>query len=1137
MRRTFRCRFYPGFNPVITWEGAKLHQPDGPLMFHREFRPGNRNGGQWMRPAQAAMTPSDRQCPECDSPLPAGATGGFCPACLLRLGELDGSVNSHSEANAKSEVWKMADDEQSGGLIGQFKLKEIIGEGGFGTVWMAEQQQPIRRYVALKLLKLGMDTRQVVARFEAERQALALMDHPNIARVYDGGATRAGRPFFVMEWVCGMPITRYCDAHRLNLRERLELFILVCQAVQHAHQKGIIHRDLKPSNILVTKQDHRPVPKVIDFGVAKAIEQPLTEQTAFTKFNQLIGTPAYMSPEQAGLGGLDIDTRSDIYSLGVLLYELITGQTPIQKGLHKEASFETVLQTIRDKEPLRPSTRLRALSADALKNISAQRDEVPQRLPKLICGDLDWIVLKAMEKDRNRRYATANGLSADLQRFLNGDLVLAAPPSLTYRFQKFARKHRVALSSGLAAAFILCGSTAISLWQAHRAKQSAEIANQLRHEAETNQHLLHQSIYAADMNLIGQALILNNLERARTLLYRHRPVGNEPDLRGWEWSFFESEVKDRSAWSLPPHSRQFERISLSPDGSTIAVPGLRPNAVELWDSRSHVLKAELPMDALWLKFSATGRYLAAASFGGLTIWDFNANAVSHRWSRGYVCDAAFAEDDTLLAATSFPMEGDRRASLELWRLSDGNQLAARDLGVRGRAQSFALAIAPGARTLVMSLDRGDLHFLTLPDLTEERHLPIHDDRIIGLAYSPNGRWLAAGSGFSDTIVRLWDLHDGFRLYSLRGHAGWVRSVTFSRDSRLLASASADQSARVWDVESKSELRVLRGHQSQLFSVDFSPDAQFLLTGAKLGEAKVWPLQDRSPARDRLMLPVLTSPKLSRDHRWFAGFNEHGAVLMGRVRNPDEATVLSSVGTNYLRLALSADGQRLALGDRRGNVALHSCDPIFQRQAPRIHQHPLRTLTFLEPEGTLHSLDESGLIVSWTPQLSPTSQWQLPADCSMNYLAVESNLGLLIVDGQDGRRRVYRLRDGQLAAVLNSGGIGPTYAASSADGSLLAISDDNGTVELWDVRAWRLKARLRGHVAAVGSVALSPDGRRLVTGSNGYEAVRFWDLETLQQVCDLPVRSPYNTFLSFSQDGRSLAYSVGRQLQILQVLNR
>ncbi len=364
---------------------------------------------------------------------------------LLRASQRSGDLLDLPENSAVTTDLPRA--EGAGTVIGPYKLLEPIGEGGMGTVWMAEQTEPIQRRVAVKVIKDGMDSKQVLARFEAERQALALMDHPNIAKVLDAGKTPSGRPYFVMELVKGQPINKYCDEKRLRVRERLELFGDVCRAVQHAHQKGIIHRDLKPSNVLVAPYDGKPVVKVIDFGVAKATGQRLTDQTLFTGFGALVGTPEYMSPEQAEVNNQDIDTRSDIYSLGVLLYELLTGSTPLTRKRIKEGAILEVLRVIREEEPPRPSTRL-SESKDSLPSISAQRQTEPAKLTKLVRGELDWIVMKALEKDRNRRYETANGFAIDIQRYLADEPVLACPPSAGYRLRKFARRNKTRLATG-----------------------------------------------------------------------------------------------------------------------------------------------------------------------------------------------------------------------------------------------------------------------------------------------------------------------------------------------------------------------------------------------------------------------------------------------------------------------------------------------------------------------------------------------------------------------------------------------------------------------------------------------------------------------------------------------------------------
>jgi serine/threonine protein kinase len=426
--------------------------------------------------------------------------------------------------------------EQPGDIIGPYKIREKLGEGGCGVVYVAEQTEPVRRRVALKVIKLGMDTRNVIARFEAERQALAMMDHPNIARVLDAGATETGRPYFVMELVRGIKITDYCDQNHLNTTQRLELFIQVCHAVQHAHQKGVIHRDIKPSNILVTLHDGVPVPKVIDFGIAKATEGRLTDKTVYTELRQFIGTPAYMSPEQAEMSGLDIDTRSDIYSLGVLLYELLTGHTPFDAQELVKAGLDEMRRTIREKEPQRPSTRLSTMLDADLTSVAKRQGLEAPRLIHFIRGDLDWIVMKALEKDRTRRFETASGFASDVQRFLKNEPVEARPPSSLYRFQKLVRRNKAAFVGAAAVAATLVLGMGLSLYlfvkerqalRAERAARERAIAaerqqTELREQAEKGLALekrmrIYQGI-GDKFNAAGRLMSQGEFEKAEEIM-------------------------------------------------------------------------------------------------------------------------------------------------------------------------------------------------------------------------------------------------------------------------------------------------------------------------------------------------------------------------------------------------------------------------------------------------------------------------------------------------------------------------------------------------------------------------------------------------------------------------------------------
>jgi WD40 repeat protein len=597
--------------------------------------------------------------------MPAERAGFLDSACKddpeLR-GQVESLLEAHHEAgDFLCETIKLPPidsmTEPRGTMIGRYKLLEKIGEGGFGIVYMAEQQEPVQRKVALKIIKAGMDTQEVIARFAAERQALALMDHPNIAKVLDAGATETGRPYFVMELVRGIPITDYCDEKTLSTAERLRLFIKVCQAVQHAHQKAVIHRDLKPSNILVTQHDVEPVPKVIDFGVAKALGQKLTEKTLFTAFRQMIGTPAYMSPEQAEMSGLDIDTRSDIYSLGVLLYELLTGVTPFDKETMAKAALDEIRRMIRETEPPKPSTRLRTLG-EKLNEVARHRQTEPGALSRFIRGDLDWIVMKCLEKDRKRRYETANSLATDVERHLNAEPVVAAPPSAVYRLQRFARRHRVVLATALAFVVLLVCGVVMSLSQAWRANRYAKEAGTQRRTA-TNE-AARATLALTESEQARKRELALSYANSTVLAYREWQNGDEtmaratldacsPELRGWEWYHLQR-LANSALWtvrvpalgsgSADISSMTGVRTEFTHDGTLLAVFGLvvRPAVFEAYTGKK-LFEWSPPENryADFTTFSTDARWLAMGNSTGMKFIDLlepgKAQDSSEVWKR------------------------------------------------------------------------------------------------------------------------------------------------------------------------------------------------------------------------------------------------------------------------------------------------------------------------------------------------------------------------------------------------------------------------------------------------------------------------------------------------------------------------
>jgi WD40 repeat protein/serine/threonine protein kinase len=707
-------------------------------------------------------------------------------------------------------------EQRPGTTIGPYKLMEEIGEGGMGLVFVAEQQHPVRRKVALKVIKPGMDTRHVIARFEAERQALALMDHPNIARVFDGGATASGRPYFVMELVKGIPITRFCDETHLPVRQRLELFVDVCSAVQHAHQKGIIHRDIKPSNILVTSHDGTPVVKIIDFGVAKATGQQLTDMTLYTQLSQMIGTPIYMSPEQAGQSGLDVDTRTDIYALGVLLYELLTGLTPFDGERLRTVDFNEMRRILCEEEPVRPSTRISTLGL-AANTVSANRQCEPKKLSQLMRGELDWIVMKALEKDRNRRFETAGAFAADVQRYLNDEAVLACPPSAWYRFHKFARRNKVALATASVVSLAVVMAVAVLATSTVLIARALQAETNAKAELADTLTLQKRDAYIYCITLAHRDLSADNLGRALKLL-KECPE----ELCEWEWHYLMRLCRVEPL--VLRDKTEVNCVAFSPDGERLASAG-GDGAVKIWNSRMgkvvQTIKQAHTDSVVGVAFHPEGKHLASVGADlRVKVWDLTtgqevfSGPCDAKRKFGAACTAAFSpRSGRLLAAGSGGV-------VRVWDWKS-RQLLHTFAG--HEHHSIPVAFSRDGQRLATGDWRDGLKFWDLETGLSIRTFLAHRHPISALAFSPDGESLASAS--FDRTVKMSDSRTDKLLYTLDSHTGNVLSVAFSPNGRRLASAGEDKTVRIWDTTTGREVLGLRGHTSRCGCVAFSPDGQ------------------------------------------------------------------------------------------------------------------------------------------------------------------------------------------------------------------------------------------------------------------------------------------------------------------------
>jgi eukaryotic-like serine/threonine-protein kinase len=1049
--------------------------------------------------------------------------------------------------------------ERCGDRIGRYKLLQKIGEGGCGVVYMAEQEQPMRRKVALKIIKLGMDTRQVIARFEAERQALAMMDHPNIARVLDAGATETGRPYFVMDLVRGIRITDYCDQNQLSTQRRLELFVQVCRAIQHAHQKGIIHRDIKPSNILVSLHGGEPAPIIIDFGIVKATEQRLTDKTLFTAFEQFIGTPAYMSPEQAGISGLDIDTRSDIYALGVLLYELLTGKTPFDPQTLLDGGLEGMRRTIRDKEPVRPSTRLSTMLEADLTTAARQRQTEPLKLINLLRGDLDWIVMKCLEKDRSRRYDTAVGIAMDIERHLHHEPVLARPPSQLYRLQKLVRRNKIAFAGAGAVALALVAGLTLSthlyiqekeaykrvlraeqkqtlLRQQAEAAQASEAAQRKSSEQHARQSRLNS--YAADVNSAFIAQQTGNLGRAMDLLQRLVPAPGEEDLRSFEWRYLWQACQGDELLTLT-NDALVSCAVLSPDTRSLATASY-DGLVRIWDLPSKTITRTISgfdqqFGWRYIEFSPDGKYFAGIRRDNLTVWECGPGDWQVRFEENTGARViAFKDDSTSLVGWGF-------GGLVLLDLASWKAIT---IPTKLNPGSFpALAIEPGGMKAAVASDIQ--HVIEIVDL--EKHSLVRtwsfeeksDMAFVSLAWSSD-RLLAATTWPGRLL--LINPGSGRELSSVQAHEGSVFGLAFTPDSQTIITAGHDQLIHLWKVPGLQKLGTLRGHRDEVWSLALSDEARLLCTGSKDGTVRLWTPAPKPALRD---LNDWHTAAFSADGRHLVMIPEPISDLALHYIDVQNQSVRTIRGLPVLdraaivQVAISNGARHLAVEKKGGIIEVWNADTGKCLHSGHVPASGQTSLSFSKDARLLAIGTGGGWIEIWNLRTAQSAKLELPQPAAVHSVQFAAG-GQYILAQVHGRQTqvVWDLRsfgppsnisnipEGRRISLKMTEMPIPAGAAEmlriSPDGRFLAALSTNYLVKIWDLPNLSERSVLKGHRWTVYSLEFSPDSKLLATGG-GDAVTRLWDVETGRELTR-PLRGHLQgvTELAFSPDCKSLA---------------